>query len=38
MAAIAVEARLDRIVPACRAADPVAELTPIFAMLIFHLR
>lgn len=38
MAAMAVEARLDRIVPACRAADPVAELTPIFAMLIFHLR
>jgi hypothetical protein len=23
---------------ACRAADPAAELTPIFAMLIFHLR
>lgn len=38
IAALAVEARLDRIVPACRAADPVAELTPIFAMLLFHLR
>lgn len=38
IAAMAVEARLDRIVPACRATDPVAELTPIFAMLIFHLR
>lgn len=38
MAAMAVEARVDRIMPACRAADPVAELTPIFAMLIFHLR
>lgn len=38
IAALAVEARLDRIVPACRAADPAAELTPIFAMLVFHLR
>jgi hypothetical protein len=38
IAALAVEARLDRIMPACRAADPAAELTPIFAMLIFHLR
>lgn len=38
MAAMAVEARMERILPACRAADPVAELTPIFAMLIFHLR
>lgn len=37
IAALAVEARLDRIIPACRAADPAAELTPIFAMLIFHL-
>ncbi len=37
-AAMAVEARLERIVAACRAPDPVAELTPIFAMLLFHLR
>jgi hypothetical protein len=38
IAALAVEARLDRIIPACRGSDPVAELTPIFAMLLFHLR
>ncbi|KQZ81320.1 hypothetical protein ASD64_09965 [Mesorhizobium sp. Root157] len=38
IAALAVEARLDRIISACRATDPVAELTPIFAMLLFHLR
>lgn len=38
IAALAVEARLDRIIKACRGTDPVAELTPIFAMLLFHLR
>jgi hypothetical protein len=38
MAAMAVEARLDRIIAACRGSDPAAELTPIFAMLLFHLR
>lgn len=38
IAALAVEARLDRIIAACRSADPIAELTPVFAMLLFHLR
>lgn len=38
IAALAVDAHLDRIMPACRTTDPAAELTPIFAMLIFHLR
>ncbi len=38
IAALAVEARLDRIIAACRSADPIVELTPVFAMLLFHLR
>jgi hypothetical protein len=38
IAALAIEARLDRIIAACRSADPIAELTPVFAMLLFHLR
>lgn len=38
IATLAVEARLDRIIDACRSNDPAAELTPIFAMLLFHLR
>ncbi|MFC5387538.1 hypothetical protein ACFPLB_16385 [Aquamicrobium segne] len=38
MAALAIEARLERIICACHASDPISELTPIFAMLIFLLR
>ena len=38
MATLAVDARLERIVAACRSADPLGELTAIFAMLLFHLR
>lgn len=38
MTIMAVEARIERIVVACRSADPLGELTKIFAMLLFHLR
>lgn len=38
MTVMATEARLERIVVACRGADPLGALTTIFAMLLFHLR